>query len=138
MDGDEVRVMPDEALVEYAWALGESMKRDRQVSAMLYDEMQARCRDRDARALHGTDHVARIKPGTPTYDIGKLMPLLEWLTAKDLERAFRKEHEETVTVGAKWQGQQLNRIEKDYGGEVAAMIQDARIPGPTSLTLEEA
>jgi hypothetical protein len=97
-------------------------------------EMMDRLAERDAlEALHPT-HICRIKLGTPTYDNAKLGALRELLPPDVVETAYTPPT--TKPVPEKWNGAKLNSFEKRYGGDVAAVIQDARVPGRATLEVK--
>ena len=54
-----------------------------------------------------------------------------------MEKIYTPAHEKTVEVTPKWSGTQLRRIKKEYDGDVARTIQQARIPGAVSVVLED-
>ena len=99
-------------------------------------EIRRRLEQREAQALRGDRYIAELKPGTPTYDESKMLPLLEMLAHADLEKAYTPAHQETKDVDARWDGRQVRVLEK-MGGEVARIIEDARIPGRPSLQIKE-
>lgn len=77
-----------------------------------------------------------IETGSRELDQNALRPLLEILPDDEVAKAFTEEHKVTSTVPAKWDGTQLNRIARAYGGEIAARIQGARKPGKERLVVE--
>ena len=99
-------------------------------------EMLVRLRDRGAKSLPVSSVDVELKPGTPTYDTTLLAPLVEQLPEADVSKAFTAAHDETVHVEDKWDGTQLNSLERRYGGEIADRIQRSRIPGPERLSVK--
>ena len=71
-----------------------------------------------------------------TYDPGKLAALREITDPRDLDGVYAPEHEETITVKEKWnmtRGRALARL----GAEHQRIIEEARIPGRPTISVEE-
>ena len=88
-------------------------------------------------ALHSDLRVAKVKDGTPEYDLNTLAPLLEILPTYEIEKAYTKPVVRMVEDPAKWHGTQLNRIAREWGDKVAARIEQARIPTDQKVVIEE-
>ena len=99
-------------------------------------EALARMEYRGGTALKSETRTLVLRKGTPSYDVQVLEPLREMLTAADLGKAYTPAHKREVDVPARWDGTQLNRIERQYGGAVADRIRDARIEGAPSVKME--
>lgn len=98
-------------------------------------ELLRRMRERGATELPLDGATVRLVRASPTYDLGLLTALKETLTAEWLNKVWTPAHEEMIQVAEKWNGTQLRSAEK-LGGEVAAVIQQARIPGRESIVVE--
>ena len=127
----------DEQVVECLAAVEVSYKEFQEERGRGQGEILTRAKFNGSTALHAERFIARVKPGSPTYDVGKLEALRELLPEHDLAKACVPAHEETIKVAAKWDGKQLNRLEREYGAVVADTIADARMAGAPSVKLEE-
>lgn len=112
----------------------EALDEQKRALAAIEAELLMRMRVNDARALLDDEFAIEMKAGAPTYDMSELAPLLEVLPADDLAKAYKAEH--TEVVAAKWDGGQLNRIERAYGGEIGERVRRARIPGADRVSVE--
>ena len=107
---------------------------------MLYqdasDEIMRRCRDREATMLRSATYTATLKMSSPTYDLERLNALKELLGPEDLNEAYTPEHDETRTVSARWHGGKLNKLVRQHGADVRAIVDAAKVPGAPSLVIE--
>ena len=104
-------------------------------------ELLERMKMSGARELghHHPTHMVKLDAGSPTYRHDVLDSIKELLSTEDYTKAFTPAHTETKTIEheAKWSGQQLNRIERAYGGAVAETIREARVYGDPRLKIVE-
>lgn len=112
----------------------EALEEQKRAMAAIEAELLARMRANEARALPDAEFAIEMKAGTPTYDVGVLLPLMEQLPEDDLARAWVPEAQKVVP--GHWDGGQLNRIERAYGGEIGERIRRARVPGPERVSVE--
>ena len=127
---------PDETLVDHAVAMKTAMDHYRQYCQDASDEIMRRCRDREATMLRSPTHTATLKTASPTYDLERLNALRELLGPEDLKEAYTAAHEETRYVAAKWHGGQLNKLVRQHGADVRAIVDAAKVPGAPSLVIE--
>lgn len=130
------KALSDEAVVDALAAFEATLKDAADNVAQGKAEVLKRCEYREATALHGRGAVARVKKGTATYDKQKLRQLLEHLREPDVRRAYTEAHKVTIDVPEKWDGTQLRRIERECGGAVKDIIEDARLEGASSVVIE--
>lgn len=97
-------------------------------------EVGRRLQERDANALASEKFIAELKPGTPTYDLFRMEPLLKMLPKVDIEKAYTPAT--TTPVPEKWDGTQVKVLER-RGGDIAKVIADARVPGQLKLVIRE-
>lgn len=83
--------------------------------------LDRRMRDADATALPDPEFTIQRRYRTPIYDDSILCELRERLSPEDLTGVYTPEHEETVTIQAKWDGRRLPGL-KRFGGEIADII----------------
>ena len=108
----------------------------REAAVMIEAELYARIQANGGSALLDDDFKIEVKHGSPSYDTNLLTPLKEELPADDLAKAYSPETTKVVVVAERWDGRQLNALERRYGGAIARRIQEARVPGNASLVVE--
>lgn len=133
------QVLSDAETVDLAMRLRIGIERDRMFLHGVENDLKRRMAEKSATTLRGSKGLARLKPSSPSYDYTQLRPLLadEMVDDKSLSKAYTPPREVTQTVPEKWNGTQLKKIEREYGGDVAATIQRARIEGEPKLAFEE-
>lgn len=100
-------------------------------------EVQRRIEAAGAKQLAVEGFHVELKPGPVTWDVGLLTALKEQLpTWGDLDKVFTAAHETTVIIPDKWNGTQLNAVARRLGGDVAATVARARIPGVPKVVVE--
>jgi 23S rRNA maturation mini-RNase III len=102
----------------------------------LETELRDWMRARGATKVQHPTHDVTLAKDSPSYDPGLLIPLRELVSEKDLEKVFKAAHEEVKAVGAKWNGTQLNRLEREYGERVAEIIKQARVAGREHIIIQ--
>lgn len=130
--------LTDHELAEAVVNTKETIARLRRALVVLESTIQQRIEATGGRELMDDQYRMALEPGTPSYDYGLLRALLEaGIPQPDLDKAFAPAHDETVQVADRWNGTQLNSLEKRFGGHVAEIIQRARIPGASRLVVEK-
>jgi hypothetical protein len=102
----------------------------------LETELRDWMRVQGATKVQHPTHDVTVAADSPSYDPGLLIPLRELVSDEDLEKVFKAAHEEVKAVGDKWNGTQLNRLEREYGGQVAETIQRARVAGREHIVIQ--
>ncbi len=77
-----------------------------------------------------------LETGSPTYDYGLLVALKERLPDDELNKAYSPAYQRLMDVPEKWDGRVLNGLERRFGGEIAGIIQHARIPGHMKVVVQ--
>jgi len=118
-----------------------TVKRDldnaRQLHQQVKDAILHRLAERDATTIRSDEHVLTVKHKSPSYNYDVLRPLLEMLPADVVGDAYTPEKERVVKEPERWSGAALNRIQRQFGGEVGEYIKRARQPSPDSyLTID--
>lgn len=108
----------------------------RQRRYLLEAELQARMEAEGATEIPHETHRVRLVSDTPNYDMGIIVALRELLTDTDLHAACTPAHTKEISVPEKWNGTRLNSYELRYGGQVAKVIQQARIPGRSRVQIQ--
>lgn len=118
------------------WMVNAKLIADLQAAQHHYGaELLRRMQALDATELpHPTLRVV-LKQASPTYDISILVALKESLAEEELAKTYSPAHEKTVQVPERWSGSALNSLEKRLGGDVARMVQRARVPGSQHLSI---
>jgi hypothetical protein len=99
-------------------------------------ELLQRIRNSGGTELPDPDFRIALDTGSPRYDHGIMVALLECgIPDAEIDKAYAPEHEETRTVPAKWNGTQVKVLERKYG-DAARIIGQARIPGDARLVVE--
>lgn len=129
--------LSDEAVVDLTAAFIREASDNSRKAAQGKAEILRRCEFRGGTALKSEQHTASLKRGSPTYDIQKLQPLREMLTASDLAEVLTESYERVTVVPEMWHGTKLNKFEKQYGGAIADRIQDARMLGEYRVDIQE-
>ena len=129
--------LPDDGVVDLTAAFQREAAQYNMEASHGRVEISRRLEARGGTAMQSNTVKAFLKRKSPTYDVQKLHPLIEVLHERDLVRVYAAAHKETIDVPAKWNGTQLRRIEREYGGDVAARIDDARVEGDQYLVIEE-
>ena len=99
-------------------------------------EIIRRALERGATAIITETHTAEVVP-TVTYDQSRFTPLLELLPAEGVAEAYMPEHQETVTVPAKWITQQVLKWGRKMGDSAQRIITEARMEGAPRVKLTE-
>lgn len=93
---------------------------------------QALLRRMEAVGARAVDHpgleVALVQP-SPKFDVSILATLGELLEPETIAKARTPAHEITTTVPEAWDGRVLQHWPKRYGAAVAAIIEEAKMPG---------
>ena len=97
-------------------------------------EIQRRLTDRNATAIFDEDYTCTLETGTPTVDLGIMAGLKELLPPEILAEGYTPEHQEPVAE--RWDLRKVNVWSK-AGGEVARVIEEAKIPGRPRLVVKE-
>jgi hypothetical protein len=71
----------------------------------------------------------------PTYDYTKLAGLRELVPEAELGRSYTPEHEETVTVPARWDMRKALTLKK-FGAGVAELLERARVMGEPKISIK--
>ena len=126
----------DEYLLDIAVQDMELLKWARERLALVETEIERRCRDRNASTMRSRKAIAEIKPGTPSYDSSRMVALAEILEPADFADAYTPEHQKTIDVPGSWHGGKVKKLVRQYGSEVAQVVEDATIPGKPRLKIE--
>jgi len=135
---NEWEQMTDETLVEAYHQYTQQLEDYRRVQQQVKDVIVHRLAERNAMTLRSEQRIVKLKERSPSYALEVLAPLLEQLPTYELVKAYTPPATRVVEDRAKWSGTQLRRIEREYGGDVAAIIARARIPAPDSYLVIEA
>ena len=127
----------DEAVVGNIAALKEQVAICANALHGLEVEALRRLQERGGTILRSAMHTVELKYGSPSYDVTRLIPILELITDDDIGKAFTPAHEVTSTVHESWNGTQLRRIEREYGGKVAETVASARVQGAPRIDFKE-
>lgn len=119
-----------------AIAMEEQAERERHAALdQMRIEMRRRIEDSGGTELPDEEYRIALKPGTPTYDVAQMLPLLEMdIPAEDFDKAYSPRHQEWVD--AKWNGSGVNALERKYG-DAARVIGFARVPGVPKVVVEK-
>lgn len=101
----------------------------------LRQEIEARMTEREAVGIPSDKYVCELIP-TNTYAQERFTPLLEVFYETDLASCYTGEHEEVVTVPAKWDTQKVKAAAKRYGREALDIVEHTKIPGTPRLKFE--
>ncbi len=124
----EFALCDDEVLLKRLAGLKESEKEIRQARERAEYEILRRLEDRKARKMGSKDWVAVLVTPSPDYDVGKLELLKEHTPPHEWVKAYTPFHTETVEVPAKLNMTVAKTWGRDYGTEVAAIIEAAKLP----------
>ena len=91
--------------------------------------------ERGATAIPSDEYVCEMEVKN-TYDQASLTPLLEIFDRSELSKCYEPEHQETITVKAKWRTQQVIAAAKKRGTTALAVVERARIPGAPRLKFQ--
>jgi hypothetical protein len=75
---------------------------------------------------------------TFTYDHSFFTPLLEKFNRTELGICYEPEHEQTVTVPAKWHTQQVKAVAKKHGDGAVEIVERGKIPKSRKLKFRRA
>ena len=122
-----VAEITDQELVDHILLLQDEVERTGQALDSLNREMEIRLRNRGAGEAMIDGAKCILKYRSPVYDKRILTALWEAAPLSEVQKAYTEEHAETVTVKEKWNGNVLNQLSRKYGGDVARIIEQARI-----------
>ena len=118
------------------WSALEKVEMDTQSAlAMIEWELHQRMEADGATAIAHDTLDARLVRTAPTYDYGRLRGLAELVPPEVLAQAFTPEHEAIAIVPDKWDAR-VFKTWKKYGATVAAVIENATIPGAARLVIK--
>ena len=122
-----VAEITDQEIVDHILLLQDEVERTGQALDSLKREMEIRLRNRGAGEAMIDGAKCILKYRSPVYDKRILTALWEAAPLSEVQKAYTEEHTETVTVKEKWNGNVLNQLSRKYGGDVARIIEQARI-----------
>lgn len=99
-------------------------------------EIVQRAQERGATAIITEQYTAELVPNV-TYDQSRFTPLLELLPEEGVKESFIPEHQETVTVPAKWKTQQAIKWANKVGDTALRIVAAARMEGAPRVKLTE-
>ena len=126
----------DTALAERLEGMEESMAQLRETADRIRYELTRRIQERNGTELPSERYRIALEQGSPRYDYGLLRALEELVPPDDYAKAYKAPYTHEVTDQEKWSGTALNSLERRFGGKVALVIQQARIPGEPHLVVK--
>ena len=127
--------MKDDDLAEYVDYLNRSSKAILVEAERIEKEMLKRLVDREATRMY-TERFDVRRQGGWVWHEDKLEPLLKMLEGEQLDSVYTPATEKTTPVAEKWNKRALESLRKQ-GGDVGAVIQDARTKKKPSLKITE-
>jgi hypothetical protein len=124
-----------QALISLIGNLRESIQIAKDEMERAEFELTTRMERDGATAVPHPEFDVRME-SKPTYDHGKLAMLREFVPPDELTRGYTQEHEQTVTIAAKWDMRIVKSWSK-YGNEVKDAIKSAAIPGAPKLRIRK-
>ena len=130
------RELTDRELAEeVAWAQ-DRLAITQQTIELLRAEVQRRIEAAGGRQLAVEGFTVALVSDSPTYDYDRLIALREALEPDDWDKVHKDAYEKMTKVPAKFDGTQLRKVERDFGGHVREIIEAARIPGRSHVVVE--
>jgi len=127
--------MPDEELINRWGRTATELDEISDDLGHIEMELTTRMEARGATAIDHPNYEVMRKEGTPSWDYGKLAGLRELVAPGELAAGFTPEHDEIVHVPDAWNMTRIKPLVK-YGGNVAAIIKGARLPGRMGLSIK--
>lgn len=127
----------DQELVSRWAALQEELKRGSAALYAIERELRDRMLRTGASEISHPNYSVKLRPGTPSYDLGRLLPLLEieTISPQALSKAYFPAYQKTETVPARWDGRGLNELRK-LGGRITEIIDGATFRADPKLEIK--
>ncbi len=137
-DGSVIDKSENESLITLLDIFDIYLNRIEAVTGKIMHTIQVRMEADRAKAIDHPDFTVELKPSSVSYDISKLMGILELIDPKLAESsgAYTPEHEKTTTVPATWNMTKAKPLAK-FNGEIGDLINQARIEGRPMLTIKK-
>ncbi len=124
-------------------ALGEDVLHHRNVIANIQRELDSRLHEvqRRIEATGGTslpdDEIEmKLEPGSVSYDYDVLIALREALPPAEWAKVHKDSYEKMQKVPARFDGTQIRRVRRAYGGDVERIAASAETPGHVRIVVE--
>lgn len=137
----QIQTFGDHALLDaYEDALGDLDRCKQRVNHMEQD-IYRRIQERGGTTLPVADNNGELiwtceQVDSYTYDHSQFTPLLEKFNKTELEECYIPEHDEMLTVPAKWYTSILKAVAKKHGDGAPELVDRARVPTGRKLKFE--
>ena len=133
---DPIENITDQALVSLWAKLLDEVAGKRTALYAIEGELRLRMLRNGATEISHPNYSVKLRPGPPSYDPPRLLPLLERedIMPEALAKAYYPEYQEMKSYPARWDGNGLKELRK-LGGEIAQIIDDATFRGDPKLEI---
>ena len=127
----------DQALVSRWAELDDEIAGKRAALYAIEGELRLRMLRNGATEISHPNYSVKLRPGPPSYDPPRLLPLLERedIMPEALAKAYYPEYQELKSYPARWDGRGLLELRK-LGGSIAQIIDNATFRGDPRLEIK--